>query len=107
AGGVVTGDVLRSLLISHYLLFTQEFMVINHTECGLLTFSDEDMRTRLQQISGTASVAPATFFPFANLEQNVRQQVQKVKSHPWVPKSIRVRGFIYDVKTGRLNEILG
>jgi carbonic anhydrase len=107
AGGIVTDDVIRSLLISHHQLHTQEFMIINHTECGLLTFRDDELRSRLQQISGTASIAPATFHTFTNLEENVRQQIQKVKSHPWVPKHIPVRGFVYDVKTGKLSEVLG
>lgn len=105
AGGVVTEDVIRSLLVSHYHLFTHEFMIINHTNCGLLAFKDEDLRTRLQQVSGTATVVPATFHTFTDLEENVRLQVQKVKSHPWIPKHIVVRGFVYDVATGRLREV--
>lgn len=105
AGGIVTEDALRSLLLSHHLLGTQEFMVINHTDCGLLTFEDDDLRTRLQRTFGTAVVAPSHFFAFRDLEDNVREQVQKVRSHPWLPGDIVVRGFIYDVRTGRLNEM--
>ena len=105
AGGIVTEDALRSLLISHYLLGTEEFMIINHTGCGMLTFNDEDLRAKLHKASGTAAVAPAHFHAFTDLEENVRQQIQKVKSHPWVPKHIPVRGFVYDVKTGSLNEV--
>lgn len=105
AGGIVTEDALRSLLISHHLLGTQEFMIINHTDCGMLTFKDEDLRLRLQQQSGTAVVAPLHFHAFGGLEQNVREQIQKVKAHPWIPKQIPVRGFVYDVKTGRLTEV--
>jgi carbonic anhydrase len=105
AGGIVTEDALRSLLISHYLLGTQEFMIINHTDCGMLTFKDEDLLARLQAETGTAALAPNHFYAFGNLEENVRRQVQKVKSHPWIPKSVPVRGFIYDVKTGRLHEV--
>ncbi|MBI4513726.1 MAG: carbonic anhydrase [Gemmatimonadetes bacterium] len=105
AGGIVTEDALRSLLISHYLLGTREWMVINHTDCGMLTFRDEDLRTRLQGSTGTAVVSPAHFYAFTDLEENVRQQVQKLKSHPWVPEDVPVRGFIYDVKTGRLREV--
>src|SRR3954470_9675707 len=84
AGGIVTEDTLRSLLISHYMLYTQEFMIINHTDCGLLLFKDEDLRRRLQETSGTATLAPDRFHAFTDLEQNVREQVQKVRSHPWV-----------------------
>ena len=105
AGGIVTEDALRSLLLSHHLLGTQEFMIINHTDCGMLTFRDEDLREKLHQLTGTATVAPVHFHAFSNLEENVRQQIQKVTSHPWIPKQIPVRGFIYDVKTGRLKEI--
>ena len=105
AGGIVTEDAVRSLLISHHLLGTQEFIIINHTDCGMLTFKDEELRAKLQQLSGTATVAPVHFHAFGNLEENVRQQVQRVKSHPWVPKNVPVRGFIYDVRTGKLTEV--
>lgn len=105
AGGIVTEDALRSLILSHHLLGTQEFMVINHTDCGMLTFKDEKVRAKLQQVTGTATVAPVHFHAFSDLKENVRQQIQKVKSHPWIPKHIPVRGFIYDVKTGRLKEV--
>jgi len=105
AGGIVTEDALRSLIISHELLGTQEFIIINHTDCGMLTFKDEDLRSKLQKQTGTAAASPAAFHAFSNLEENVRQQIQKVKSHPWVPKQISVRGFVYDVKTGKLKEV--
>ena len=107
AGGIVTEDALRSLVISHHLLGTQEFIVINHTDCGMLTFKDEELRSKLLAQTGTATVAPGQFHAFSDLEENVRQQVQKIQTHPWVPKQISVRGFVYDVKTGRLKEIAG
>jgi len=105
AGGIVTEDVIRSLIISHHLLGTEEFIIINHTDCGMLTFKDEQLRSRLQEETGLAPAEPAHFHAFTDLESNVREQVQRVKSHPWIPDSIPVRGFIYDVKTGRLNEV--
>jgi carbonic anhydrase len=105
AGGIVTEDAVRSLLISHYLLGTQEFIIINHTDCGMLTFKDEELRTKLLSATGTTAVVPAAFHTFSNLEQNVREQMQKVRAHPWIPKNVSVRGFVYDVKTGRLNEV--
>lgn len=105
AGGIVTEDVLRSLIISHQLLGTQEFIIINHTDCGMLTFKDEELRARLQQQTGTAVVSPTAFHTFTNPEENVSQQIQKVRSHPWIRKHVSVRGFIYDVKTGRLKEV--
>jgi|SRR6266568_9667392 carbonic anhydrase len=106
AGGIVTEDALRSFILSHQLLGTQEFIIINHTDCGMLTFKDEDLRAKLIQQTGSSPVAPVAFHAFRDLEENVRQQIQKIKSHPWLPKSISVRGFIYDVKTGRLKEAL-
>ena len=105
AGGIVTEDVIRSLLISHYMLGAQEVMIINHTQCGLLTFTDDELRAKVQQATGTASVTPASFHTFVDLETNVRQQVQKVRSHPWIPAQIPVRGFIYDLTTGLLSEV--
>jgi carbonic anhydrase len=105
AGGIVTEDVIRSLIISHHLLGTQEFILIHHTDCGMLTFKDEDLWTRLQEQTGTATVSPARFHAFSDLEADVRQQLQKVKSHPWIPDHIPVRGFIFDVKSGKLNEV--
>lgn len=105
AGGIVTEDALRSLIISHHLLGTQEFLIINHTDCGMLTFDDEDLVARLENETGVSSFAPVHFHSFDDLEANVRQQIQRVKSHPWIPESIPVRGFIYDVKTGELREV--
>jgi carbonic anhydrase len=105
AGWIVTGDALRSLLISHYLLGTEEFMIVNHTDCGMLTFKDEELRQRLRKTTGATAVGPAVFHAFSNLEDNVREQIQKLRSHPWVPQGIPVRGFVYDVKSGRLREV--
>lgn len=105
AGGIVTEDALRSLIISHHLLGTQEIMIINHTDCGMLTFKDDELQEKLQRLTGTTTIVPERFYAFSNLEENVRQQIRKVESHPWLPKSIPIRGFIYDVKTGRLREV--
>lgn len=105
AGGIVTEDVLRSLIISCQIGGTREFMIINNTKCGMLTFKDEELAAQLQQETGMAPVVPARFLAFTDLEQNVRQQILKVKSHPWIPESLPVRGFIYDVDTGHLSEV--
>src|SRR3990172_7504535 len=103
AGGIVTDDALRSLIISHKLLGTQTFFVINHTDCGMLTFKDEDLQQRLKQETGRDAGMP--FYAFGNLEDNVRAQTKKIKDSPFLPDSIDLHGFIYDVKTGKLNEI--
>ncbi|HXL21190.1 MAG TPA: carbonic anhydrase [Candidatus Dormibacteraeota bacterium] len=105
AGGIVTEDTLRSLIVSHHLLGTEEFMVINHTDCGLMHTSEQDLRTRIQNRTGTAAVSPAFFYAFQNIDENVRHQLQKLRTHPWIPASIAIRGFVYDVATGHLREI--
>src|SRR5882724_7519909 len=105
AGGIVTEDSLRSLVVSHHLLGTEEFMVINHTDCGLMHTTEQDLRTRIQNRTGTAAVSPAFFYAFQNIDENVRHQLQKLRTHPWIPASVTIRGFVYDVATGRLREI--
>jgi carbonic anhydrase len=105
AGGIVTDDSLRSLLVSHYLMGTLEFMVINHTDCGLMHATEQDLQTLIQNRSGTAAIAPVFFFAFQNVEENVRHQLQKLRTHPWIPKEVAIRGFVYDVMSGRLREI--
>jgi carbonic anhydrase len=105
AGGIVTEDALRSLVVSHYLLGTEEIMVINHTDCGLMHTTEQDLRTRIQNRTGKAAAAPASFYTFQNVEENVRRQLQKLRAHPWIPESVAVRGFVYDVTSGRLREI--
>ena len=105
AGGIASDDAVRSLLISHHLLGTQEFLIINHTDCGMLTFQDDELRDRLERETGAAAVSPAHFYAFPDVEENVRRQVARVRSHPWIPKQIPVRGFVYDVRSGRLREV--
>ncbi len=104
AGGLVTEDAIRSLVISNQLLGTKELMIINHTDCGMLTFKDDELRERLERAKGP-TVVPAAFHSFSNLEENVRRQIEKVRAHPWVPQELLVRGFIYDVRTGKLREV--
>ena len=105
AGGVVTEDALRSLIISHHLLGTQEFLVINHTDCGMLSFTDEELRSRLERTTGQTAVVPAYFHSFRDVEENVHRQVQRLRSHPWIPSYVTVRGFVYEVETGQLREV--
>jgi carbonic anhydrase len=107
AGGIATDDALRSLIVSHHLLDTQEFIIINHTDCGLLKVREYELRAHLTEKMGAIASEPAHFYAFDDLEANVRQQMQRVKSHPWIPKHIPVRGFVYDVKTGKLKEVDG
>lgn len=105
AGGIVTEDAVRSLVVSHYLLGTEEIMVINHTDCGLMKSSEEDLRALVESCAGTAVVSPPFFYAFQDVDENVRKQLQKLRAHPWIPKAVDVRGFVYDVTTGLLREI--
>lgn len=106
AGGLVTEDALRSLLLSHHALGTEELMIIQHTHCGLLGLKDGEFRAQLEKKTGATSPSPASFLGFTDLEESVRRQVRAAKAHPWTPRDISVRGFIYDVETGRLEEVL-
>lgn len=106
AGGIVTEDVIRSLLVAHYRLGAEEFLIINHTECGMQTFRDEELRAEMRRRTGTDAVAPEQFHAFQNLEDNVRHQIQRIRSHPWMPSQIIINGCIYDVHTGRLTPVL-
>jgi carbonic anhydrase len=105
AGGIVTDDTLRSLVVSHYLLGSEEFMIINHTDCGLMHTTERDLRTQIQNRAGTEAIAPAFFYAFQNIDENVRHQLQKLRTHPWISKQVTVRGFVYDVMSGLLREI--
>ena len=101
AGGRASDDALRSLTISEQLLGTNEVVVIHHTDCGMLTFSNEDLRKKLKQ-ELNADAEHIDFLPFKDLEQSVRDDVATIKNSPFIPKNIEVSGFIYDVRSGRL-----
>ena len=105
AGGIVTEDAIRSLIISSRLLGTREFMIMNHTDCGMLTFEDKELKDRLVRETGVDMATPAAFHAHDDLEENVRRQISKVKGHPWIDDDILVRGFVFDVKSGALNEV--
>jgi carbonic anhydrase len=105
AGGILTEDALRSLLISHHLLGTQEFIFLHHTDCGMLTFKNDDLSARLRASTGTSVVVPTSFHAFTDVEEDLRQQMEKARVHPWLPKEIPIRGFVYDVRSGRLAEV--
>lgn len=97
-------DALRSLIISYKLLGTQEFLVIHHTDCGMLTFTKDQLRDQLRRdLGGDASTID--FLPFSDLDESVRRDVQIIRSSPLIPRDIAVSGFVYDVRTGRLRAI--
>ncbi len=105
AGGIATDDAIRSLIISNELSGTKEFVVINHTDCGMLTFKDEDLQSRLKERFGK-DASNIRFHSFSSLEENVRKQVDTIKNHPLIPKEILVTGFIYDVESGLLQKVI-
>lgn len=103
AGGVVTDDVVRSLLISQRLLGTEEVILIHHSDCGMLTFRDDDVK---EQVFNDVGIRPHfSLEAFPDPEQDVRQSIARIKASPFVPNKLSVRGFVYDVETGELNEV--
>ena len=80
-------------------------MIINHTDCGMLRFTDSGMEDRLRKETGQVPIAPARFYSFTDAESNTREQIQKARSHPWISPDVPVRGFVFDVLTGRLGEV--
>jgi carbonic anhydrase len=103
AGGVITDDEIRSLAISQRLLGTQEIMLIHHTDCGMLTFSDDDFRRQVQQDTGIKPEWPAEAFD--DLDGDIRQSIARIKASPFIPNKDSVRGFVYEVETGQLREV--
>ena len=103
AGGVITDDEIRSLAISQRLLGTREIMLIHHTDCGMLTFTDDEFKRSIQDDTGLKPHWAAEAFP--DLEEDVRQSMARIKASPFVPNTDNVRGFVFDVATGKLNEV--
>jgi len=103
AGGVVTDDVIRSLTISQRLLSTREIILIHHTDCGMLSFSDDEVK---QQIQEDVGIKPGfAMEAFSDPEADVRQSIRRIQASPFVPHKDNVRGFVYEVETGRLREV--
>jgi carbonic anhydrase len=103
AGGVVTDDEIRSLSISQRLLGTEEIILIHHTDCGMLTFTDDDFKRSVQDETGIKPEWAAEAFP--DLEEDVRQSIARIKASPFIPRKENVRGFVYEVESGRLREV--
>ena len=100
AGGIVSDDALRSLVISHHLLGTQEALVIGHSDCGMLTFTNDDLHERLGPDSHGVD-----FHPFPDVEARVRESVERIEQSPLLPESFTATGYVYDVRTGALNAV--
>jgi carbonic anhydrase len=105
AGPAVTDDVLGELVASNRTIGTTEITLLNHTGCGFTTFTDEELNTKLAAVTGDPSPAPMRFFTYENPEQHTLEQIEKVRSHPWIAKEVPVRGFVLDMETGLLREV--
>jgi carbonic anhydrase len=103
AGGVVTDDEIRSLAISQRLLGTQEIILIHHTDCGMLTFKDDEFRHQIEEETGVRPEWAAE--AFSDLDADVRQNIARIKASPFIPHTDSIRGFVYEVETGRLREV--
>jgi carbonic anhydrase len=103
AGGVVTDDVIRSLVISQRLLGTREIMLVHHTDCGMLTFTDADLKQQI--LDETGLKPPFALEAFPDVDADLRQSLARVKASPYIPHRDQVRGFVYEVESGRLREV--
>jgi carbonic anhydrase len=103
AGGVVTADELRSLAISQRLLGTTEIILIHHTDCGMLTFTDDGFKSDVEADTGLRPAWAAEAFP--DVDQDVRQSIARIQADPFIPHKESVRGFVYEVETGKLREV--
>ncbi len=103
AGGVITDDEIRSLAISQRLLGTEEIILIHHTDCGMLTFTDDEFKATIQQDTGIKPEWAAE--AFGDLDADVRQSIARIKASPFIPRKNSIRGFVYEVETGRLREV--
>ena len=103
AGGVITDDEIRSLTISQRLLGTQEIVLIHHTDCGMLTFTDDEVAGQIEADTGVRP--PFALESFSDLDGNVRDSIERIKTNPFIPRKDAVRGFVYEVETGRLREV--
>ncbi len=103
AGGVATDDAIRSLVISQRLLGTEEIVLLHHPDCGMLTFRDDDVKRQIEEETGIRPAFALEAFP--DLAQDVRQSIRRIIESPFIPRKASVRGFIYDVKSGRVSEV--
>jgi carbonic anhydrase len=103
AGGVVTDDAIRSLALSQRLLGTKEIILIHHTDCGMVTFTDDEVKAQIEQDTGIRP--PFALESFKDADADVRQSIARIAASPFLPDKSSVRGFVYDVKTGKLREV--
>jgi carbonic anhydrase len=104
-GPAVTEDVLAELVVSNRVLGTTEILLLNHTGCGFTTFTDAELNAKVAASTGDASPTPMRFFSYKDPVQNTREQIKRVRSHPWIAKDVAVRGVVFDMETGLLTEV--
>jgi carbonic anhydrase len=104
-GPMVTDDVISELIVSNRVIGTKKIMLLNHTGCGWTTFTDDELNKTLVAATGDSSPAPMRFYAYKDPVQHTREQVKKVRSHPWIAKDVPVRGFVFDMETGLLSEV--
>ena len=104
-GTAATEDVVRSLMFSIHVLGVRELMIVGHTGCGMEMFSEEEFEKHLQTQCGVWAVAPDKFHCYSDVNWQTQKQVLKLRSHPWIPSSVVIRGFVFDLATGKLSEV--
>ena len=105
AGAIATDDAVRSLVVSHYLLGTNEIMVIGHTDCGLMKASEAELHKKIEAEAGKQPSSSVHFHAFHDVDANVRQQLARLTGHTWLQGRVKIRGFVFEVETGRLREV--
>jgi carbonic anhydrase len=104
-GTAATEDVVRSLMFSIHVLGVREVMIVGHTGCGMELFSEEDFENHLHKECGVWSVSPDKFHFYSDVDRATQKQVLKLRSHPWIPSAVTIRGFVFDLATGKLKEV--
>jgi carbonic anhydrase len=104
-GPAVTDDVISEIIVSNRVLGSKEIMLLNHTGCGWTTFTDAELNKKLVAATGDPSPAPMRFNAYTDPVQHTREQIEKVRSHPWISKDVPVRGFVFDMETGLMTEV--
>jgi len=105
AGSTIDEDSIRSILVSTRVLGSKEILVVQHTGCGMMIFKDDELESKLENLTGAYPITPEKFYSFTDVEKEVVKAIRRIKSHPWIAKEIPVRGVVYDVSTGKVTEI--
>jgi carbonic anhydrase len=105
AGSTIDENSIRSLLVSTRVLGSKEILVVQHTGCGMMIFKDDELSSKLENLTNAFPIKPEKFYSFTDVEKEVVKAIRRIKSHPWISKEIPVRGVVYDAETGKIKEI--